>query len=252
MAGILESRALRAAGPGREAKRSGGVRDRTADELRLTPSEMKRAGRDRPAPRRGARAAQRAMTDGDLPPDHARVLADTLQHLAGADRRRAERELLAHARHEDATTFGRRCRRLLAEFDADAAQAAQDRRNARRHLRIAADPDGMFAVHGQGSGWGAELVATALHAFARPGPDDRRTAEQRSWDALVTVCRAALDAGSRTREPGAVPTRLSPCRIGGPSGSADRRPGPSKRPGPGRCRGPRSVATWPMRRCPAR
>jgi hypothetical protein len=207
LAGTLESRALRAAGPGRERQALRVVRDRTADELRLTPSEVKRSGE---TGRRLAEvpAAQRAMTDGDLPPDHARVLADTLQHLAGADRERAERELLPRARHEDATTFGRSCLRLLAEFDAEAAQAAQDRRNARRHLRVTQTPDGMLAVHGQGSGWDAEVVATALHAFARPGPADARSAEQRNWDALVAACRTALDAGEAAENRGARPHAL--------------------------------------------
>jgi hypothetical protein len=207
LAGTLESRALRAAGPGRERQALRVVRDRTAEELRLTPSEVKRSGE---TGRRLAEvpAAQRAMTDGDLPPDHARVLADTLQHLAGPDRERAERELLARARREDATTFGRSCRRLLAEVDAEAAQAAQDRRNARRHLRVTQTPDGMLAVHGQGSGWDAEVVATTLHAFARPGPGDTRSAEQRSWDALVAACRAALDAGTAAENRGVRPHAL--------------------------------------------
>jgi hypothetical protein len=194
LAGTLESRALREAGPGRESQALRQVRDRTSDELRLTPSETKRAGE---TGRRLAEvpAAERAMTAGELPPDHARVLADTLQHLSGADRERAEHELLGHARREDARAFGRRCRRLLAQLDGEAAQLAQDRRNARRHLRVTDTPDGMLAFHGQGSGWDAEVVATTLHAFGRPGADDRRTAEQRAWDALVSVCRVALDAG---------------------------------------------------------
>lgn len=223
LAGTLESRALRAAGPGRERQALRVVRDRTAEELRLTPSEVKRSGE---TGRRLAEvpAAQRAMTDGDLPPDHARVLADTLQHLAGPDRSRAERELLARARRQDATTFGRSCRRLLAEVDAAAAQAAQDRRNARRRLRVTQTPDGMLAVNGQGSGWDAEVVATALHAFGRPGPADARDAEQRNWDALVTVCRTALDAGVASENRGVRPHALVLVPL--PPAGSDASPGP--------------------------
>jgi hypothetical protein len=223
LAGTLESRALRIAGPGREHQALRAVRDRTADELRLTPTEVKRSGE---TGRRLAEvpAAHRAMTDGDLPPDHARILADTLRHLDGTDRVRAERELLERARGEDARTFGRSCRRLLAELDTQAAQAAQDRRNARRHLRVAETPDGMLAIHGQGSGWDAEVVATALHAFARPVPDDRRDAEQRAWDALVTVCTTALDAGTAPENRGVRPHVL--VTVPHPAVGEDAPPGP--------------------------
>lgn len=193
-AGVLESRAVRAAGPGREQGALRRVREQTAGELRLSPSQVKQAGE---VGRRLAEApaAQQAMMAGALPAEHARVLAETLQQVSGEVRPQVEAQLLDAARFEDARQFGRRCRRLLAQVDAQAAQDAQDRRNARRGLRVAETPDGMLAVHGQGSGWDAEVVATALHAFARPGAADRRSNEQRSWDALVGVCRTALDAG---------------------------------------------------------
>lgn len=222
-AGLLESRALRAAGPGREQQALREVRDRTSIELRLTPSQVKQAGQ---TGRRLAEtpAAQDALTSGELPADHARVLGDTLQHLSGHDRDRAQHVLLDAARREDARTFGRTCRRLLAETDAESAQLAQDRRHARRHLRVTETADGMLAMHGQGSGWDAEVVATALHAFARPAARDTRSTEQRSWDALVNVCRTALDAGEAPANRGVRPHVLitvpHPLVTGGPTRDA--------------------------------
>lgn len=195
-AGVLEQRALRTAGPGREQQALQGSRRRLADDLRLPPGQAKRDGE---TGRRMAErpAAQSAMNDGQLPPEHARVLADTLRWLAPELRDDAEAELLEAARREDARTFGRTCRRLLAKRDPDNAQKAQDRRNSRRSLRMTDTPDGMLALHAQGSGLDAEYVYTAVQAFRRPdAPGQHRTAEQRSWDALVELCRAALDAGT--------------------------------------------------------
>ena len=193
--GALESAAIVAAAPGREQQALRQVRDRTADELRLTPSETKRAGEtgrrlaDSPA-------ATAALTAGTLPAEHARVLADTLRWLRGEVRAAAEAELLAAAATEDARQFGRTCRRLLARIDADAACEAEDRRHARRSCRITQTPDGMTAVSAQGSGLDGEVLHTAIHAFTRPdASDEHRTTEQRSFDALVAVCRTALDVG---------------------------------------------------------
>jgi hypothetical protein len=194
--GLLEARALRAAGPGRENQALRVTRQQLAEDLQLSPSEVKRAGE---TGRRLAEspASAAALRDGKLPADHARVLAETLKSLSGSDREHAERVLLDAARTEDLQRFGRTCRRVLCELDAAAAQRAQERRNARRELRVTQTPDGMTAVHGQGSGWDAEVVQTALHAFRRPdAAGESRRSEQRSWDALVSVCQAALDAGT--------------------------------------------------------
>jgi hypothetical protein len=193
--GERERRALAAARPGRENQALRDSRDETARELRLTPSETKRAGE---TGRRlaGSPAATGALTDGDLPADHARILADTLRWLSGEGREVAEAQLIAAARTEDARTFGRTARRLLAEVDAEAAQTAQDRRNARRSLRVVQTPDGMTAIHGQGAGLDAEYIHEALHAYRRhDAPGEGRTPEQASFDALVDLCRRALDRG---------------------------------------------------------
>lgn len=195
-AGELERRALRVAGPGREQQALQGSRRRLADDLRLTPTQAKEAGET------GRRiselpAAQSAMNEGKLPPEHARILADTLRWFSPELREQAEAELLEAARREDARTFGRSCRRLLARLDCENAQKAQDNRNSRRSLKMTDTPDGMLAVHANGSGLDAEFVYSAVQAFRRPdAPGERRTTDQRSWDALVEACRAALDAGT--------------------------------------------------------
>lgn len=196
VAGVLEQRALSAAPPGGAHQAIRGVRNRTANDLRIAPGEAKRAGE---TGRRMAELprAEQAMTAGRLPAEHARILGDTLRWLDPDTRAKAEPALLKAALTENAITFGRTCRRLLAELDSDAANAEQDRRNARRHLRVTQTADGMVALHGQGSGISGEFVLTALHAFRKI--DQNGNAEQAMWDALETICRTALDAGTAPR-----------------------------------------------------
>lgn len=196
VAGVLEQRALNAAPPGGADQAIRGVRNRTANDLRLAPGEAKRAGE---TGRRMAQLphAEEAMTSGHLPAEHARILGDTLRWLDPDVRAKVEPDLLDAALTENVITFGRTCRRLLAELDSEAANAEQHRRNARRRLRVTQTADGMVALHGQGSGISGEFVLTALHAFRKV--DRSGNAEQATWDALERICRTALDAGTAPR-----------------------------------------------------
>ncbi len=141
-------------------------------------------------------AAQSAFDAGVLPPRHAKLLADTLRHLHGQQREQASRRLVAAAAQQDAHTFGRTCRRLLAELDGPAAIDAETRRHHRRRASVATTEDGMLALTGQWSGVDAEVVATAVDAFRSPDPAGvGRTPEHRTADAIVELARAALRAG---------------------------------------------------------
>ncbi len=140
--------------------------------------------------------SQAAFDQGTLPTRHAQLLADTLKHLHGDQREEAKRTLLAAAADEDAQTFGRTCRRVLASFDAAAAMRGENRRHQRRRASVHTTDDGMLAVSGEWSGVDAEVVATAIEAFRRPDPPGvHRTAPQRTADAVVELARAALRAG---------------------------------------------------------
>ena len=139
---------------------------------------------------------QAAFDEGSLPPRHAQLLAETLKELDGDQREEARRTLLAAAAVEDAKTFGRTCRRVLATYDAAAAMRGENRRYQRRRASVSGTDDGMLAVHGQWSGVDAEVVATAIEAFRRPDPSGvHRTPGQRTADAVVELARAALRAG---------------------------------------------------------
>ncbi len=188
----------------RERARRDTQRD-LADRHRWSPGEAKRRlemGRRM----RGAGPAQHAFDAGRLPVRHAELLADTLRWLDGDARARAQRLLLEAAEHEDAVTFGRTCRRLLAELGPSAASQCEDRRHGRRRASMAATDDGMLALSGQWAGIDGEIVATAVDAFRMPdAPGERRTAEQRTADAIVEMARAALRGDEAPAQHGARP-----------------------------------------------
>ena len=179
----------------RQAERA--TQDELTDTLQWSRSDARRATRlGRELSSAGAsRGTREAFREGRLPPRHAKLLADTVRHLVGAERDWAEAVLLEAARREDAVTFGRTCRRLLAELDHEAAMAAEDRRHGRRSARMSQTDDGMLAISAHLSGADAETVATAIHAFRRPDPPDvRRSPEQATADAIVDLAAAALRA----------------------------------------------------------
>ncbi|MDP8927058.1 MAG: 13E12 repeat family protein, partial [Actinomycetota bacterium] len=106
--------------------------------------------------------------DGRIGAGHARVIADTTRHLNPDQRDRAERLLVEAAKQQDPVALGRTARRLLAEFDHEAATAAEDRRHARRYARIAPTEDGMVSLHANLAGLDAEVALTAIDAFRTP------------------------------------------------------------------------------------
>ncbi len=124
----------------------------------------------------------------------------------GAQREEAEQRLLAAANDEDAVTFGRTCRRLLAEVDPPAAEQDESRRHARQRASVTPTDDGMLAISGLLAGLDAETFATAVHAYRRPDePGEHRRPEQRTAEAMVEMARAALRAGDAPEQHGVRP-----------------------------------------------
>ena len=180
-------------------------RQRLADELRWTHSQAKRAvqlgdGFDSPE-------ADEAFDEGRLPARHAALLADTLRWIEDPDVRVVARErLLAAAGDQDAVSFGRTCRGVLAELDHDGAAEAARRRRARQSARIWQTEDGMQALSGQWSGLDGETIATAIHAFRRPDAQgENRRPEQVTAQAVVDLAKAALKAGEAPNQHGIRP-----------------------------------------------
>jgi hypothetical protein len=197
MVAARHRRRVLVAGPGREAAATRDSDRQLSDELGLTPGEAKRtreAGRhllDRPE-------LAAAVDEGRLRPDQARVIGTALRDAPLETHEHLAADLFAAAASEDATALSARARRRLADLDQHAAVDAEKRRHARRSGRMSRGADGMLDVHSRFAGLDAETVATAVNTFRtpdRPGTD-ARTPEQRTADAIVAVCRAALDAGT--------------------------------------------------------
>lgn len=182
------------------------VRSELAGRLNWAPGRAKRTVRDGRRMREAPKAAA-AADRGRLSARHVAILVDTLAHFpAGADRDRHEAELVDAATTRDVAAFGRFCRRWLAEVDHDAAMRDQARRNTRQRASIGQDDQGMMRLSGAFAGTDAEIVATAIHAFRRPDtPGEHRHSEAATADAIVDVCRVALDAGEAPTNRGVRP-----------------------------------------------
>ncbi len=194
-AGTLETRAIRAAGPGREHEATRESRRSLRDGLRLPPSDVKRAAQ---TGRRlgGARPTAERFAAGDLGEAHAAVITDTLHQLHGPDRERLEHELIDAAGRLDPVGLGRLARRRLAQIDAQAGEQQERRRQHRRRFSMSAAADGSVRFSGELYGAQAEKAMTALHAFRRPDvPRESRTPEQRGADAFEALIDVALRAG---------------------------------------------------------
>ena len=124
--------------------------------------------------------------------EHARLIEAATRGLEiDAD---DEALLLAEARGHDAKRFAAIAAHWRHREDAarclDDAQATYE---ARSFTIRQADHIGMGTLSGQLDAEGTATVATAVDALAAPTPGDRRSAAQRRADALVELCRRALD-----------------------------------------------------------
>jgi uncharacterized protein DUF222/HNH endonuclease len=144
-------------------------------------------------------AVARAVTAGDISPDHARLVTTALAELAATDERLAadtEAPLLTAARTLDPVRLRREIAHARHALIPEAAAASDEAAHARRHLDVARTFDGAVAVHGVLDAEGGETLLAALTALATPaGATDGRTPGQRRADALVQLCRGRLDDG---------------------------------------------------------
>ena len=194
MASTVENRVRSVPEPRQERARRQVERD-LGEQQGLTVGEARRAGA-------AGRAAQtlsgpgQAFRDGVLSERHVERIARTLEQIPEARRADVERELLELAGRLDAFALGREARAIeRREAPVDAERRARFEQ-ARRHLHVTDNDDGGIDLRGTLSGLAAEQVRVALDAFRSfDGDGDRRSAEQRSADALSTMAEVALRSG---------------------------------------------------------
>jgi hypothetical protein len=204
-AGTLESRAIERAGPGRENRAVQPTRRLLTDELHLSPSEAKRIGETGRRLQQVPEAAA-AFADGQLGPDHAKVITDALRHLEPDLAARLGAELTRLATTMDPVALGREARRRVARHDQQAAVADEQRRHARRSASVTQGSDGMVHLRASLTGIHGEAALTAIHAFTRhEDPAHPASRPQRAADALGEIFLLALEAGEAPTQHGVRP-----------------------------------------------
>lgn len=204
----LESRRIASAPPQHAGAAQRNARNELAEQQQLTPSETKRLVEAGRAARRYQETG-RAFADGQLTPDHVRVMDSLLTQLQPEQQARLEPKLLELAVRTNATLFGRRARALLAAQAPDALAAGEDAVRGRRYVRATDTPDGGFAFSGLLYGTAAETARIALDAFTRPDASgEHRTPEQRAADGFEQLCAAALSTEHAPAQHGTRPQVL--------------------------------------------
>lgn len=162
-------------------------------------------------------ATRIALRNGDITTQHARTVAATVRSVADGlpPERRAElvpqveQVMLEVSRAVDAGSLSGFAARVRHLVDPDGSLADSNRARERRWFTAAQSLDGMVVLDGLLEKESGALLLTALSAGAVPtGPDDQRSAGQRRADALVELCRRALDRGEVAATGGVQPHLL--------------------------------------------
>ncbi len=137
-----------------------------------------------------------ALTNGELSPAHAAVLAhgtaDLPDHLTAA----AEPVLIEAATRLDPPRLRRVLGHLQLVADPDGADHDNDRRHQRRGLWLAPTFEGMVALDGLLDPEAGQTLLAALEPLARPtDASDPRSGRQRTADALTELARRNLEGG---------------------------------------------------------
>jgi len=183
-----------------------------------------------------------ALTDGELSPAHASVLAVGTQELPDQVTVEAEPVLLDAARRLDPPLLRRVIGHLQLVADPHGAQAKAERRHQRRGLWLAPTLEGMVALDGLLEPEAGHTLMSALEPLARPASaTDDRSGGQRRADALTELARRSLEAGRLPRVGGVRPQLTVMVDLdslqGGPrSLGGDTELGPL----------PRGVGGWPV------
>jgi hypothetical protein len=147
-----------------------------------------------------------ALTNGQLSPAHATVLAVGTQELPAHLTVEAEPVLVEAARRLDPARLRRVIGHLQLVADPDGAQAKAERHQQRRGLWLAPTLEGMVALDGLLEPEAGQTLLAALEPLARPASaEDTRSGGQRRADALAELARRALEGGRLPRTGGVRP-----------------------------------------------
>ncbi len=139
-----------------------------------------------------------AFTAGEIGYAHVRVITATVESSTACEESIAEAEpiLVDVARDCDPVGLRRVAEHWKHMVDDGGFHADEQQRYQRRRLHVSSTFQGMVAGDFELDAEGGATVITAIDAYARPVPGDTRTPAQRRADALVELCRQALNRGA--------------------------------------------------------
>jgi Domain of unknown function (DUF222) len=143
-------------------------------------------------------ATAAAFERGELSPQHATVVARSVEHVArgGGDAGRAERLLLGEAGARDPRDLLRYGLGLLHRLAPREMESEEERRHRCRYLRVAEVFDGGYEVEGYLDEIAGARLKTALDGVMGPrARGEERTPGQRRADALDEIVTRVLDSG---------------------------------------------------------
>ncbi len=148
-----------------------------------------------------------AFARGDISRHHASVIANAYTPERAAAVEECEAVLVDAARRVTPKELAAVVQRMSDAIDGDGGAGRELAVHARRRLHVSVSIDGVGFVDGRLDHDGVEIVCTALDAEMRRDreKDETRTPEQRRHDALVNICRRALDRGECGGERRALP-----------------------------------------------
>ncbi|HKZ19636.1 MAG TPA: DUF222 domain-containing protein, partial [Acidimicrobiia bacterium] len=146
-----------------------------------------------------------AWAEDRLSPDQTRQLItarDANPDLFPA----GEKELLSQVEELDLRDTVRQVNQWRQRVNAEQRDRELEQLRQRRYLHLSATPEGMGRIEGLLDPEGFELVRTAVEgACAVPTAEDHRNPGQRRADAIVDLCREAMDSGRLAESGGEKP-----------------------------------------------
>jgi hypothetical protein len=144
---------------------------------------------------------------GEISRAHAKVIASAYTPERAEALNQIEPHLVEVARFTHPRQLGHIVRRYAEAIDGDGGASADEIAYQRRRLHLGETLDGVGIMEGVTEPLGHEIIVSALDAEMERDlqAGDTRTRPQRRYDALVNLCRRALDTGSVGRRRRAFP-----------------------------------------------
>jgi hypothetical protein len=139
-----------------------------------------------------------AFAAGEIGYAHVRAIAAAVDSSEACEETIAEAEpiLVDVARDSDPVALRRVAEHWKHMVDAAGFESEEQNRRDHRRLHVSSTFRGMVAGDFELEAEGGATVIAAIDAYARPLPGDTRTPAQRRADALVELCRQALNRGA--------------------------------------------------------